>query len=70
MMVQSKTTTLNIRELDTPIRLRAMANNVPAAILELSVTSRQLLNEFVNTATQAVAEYRDINSRAVTLNKL
>jgi len=33
MMAQSKTITLNIRALDTRIRLHAMANNVAAAIL-------------------------------------
>ena len=69
-MAQYKTTTLNIRALDTPIRLRAIANNVAVAIPELTASSRQLLNEFVDTATQSVAEYRDINSRATTLNKL
>ncbi|KAF8424391.1 hypothetical protein EV426DRAFT_642354 [Tirmania nivea] len=69
-MAQSKTTTLNIRALDTPIRLRAMASNIEAAIPELTASSRLLLHAFVDTATQVVAEYRDINPRAITLNKL
>jgi len=47
-----------------------MANNEAAAIPELTASSRQLLNKFVDTATQAVAEYRNINPRAITLKKL
>jgi len=70
MMAQSKITILNIHALDTLTRLRAMANNVAAAIPELTASSRQLLNGFVDTATQAVAKYRDIKPRAITLNKL
>ncbi|KAF8430119.1 hypothetical protein EV426DRAFT_5481 [Tirmania nivea] len=70
MMAQSETTTLNIRALDTPIQLRAMANNIEVAIPEITASARNLLHAFVDTATQKVAEYRDINPRAVTLNKL
>jgi len=47
-----------------------MANNVAVAIPELTASSRQLLNEFVDTATQAIAKYRDIKPRTITLNKL
>jgi len=47
-----------------------MANNIAVAIPELTASSRQLLNEFVNTAIQAIAKYRDIKPRAITLNKL
>ena len=34
-----------------------MANNVAAAIPELTASSRQLLNEFVGTVIQTVAEF-------------
>ena len=47
-----------------------MANNVAVAIPELTASSKQLLNEIVDIATQAIAKYRDINPRAITLNKL
>jgi len=72
MMAQSKTTILNIRALLRRylIRLCAMANNVAVAIPELTASSKQLLNEIVDIATQAIAKYRDINPRAITLNKL
>ena len=69
-MTQSETTTLNIRALDTPIRLRAMANNMERAIPELTAISRGLLHEFVDAVTQSVAEYRDINPRAITISRL
>ena len=70
MMAQPESTTLNMRAFDTPIRLRMMASNVEAAIPELTVAARVLLHAFVDTATQTVAEYRDINPCAITLNKL
>ena len=47
-----------------------MANNLAVAIPELTASSRQLLNEFVDTAIQAIAKYRDIKPCAITLNKL
>ncbi|KAF8421373.1 hypothetical protein EV426DRAFT_672246 [Tirmania nivea] len=47
-----------------------MASNIEAAIPELTASSKVLLHAFVDTATQVVAEYRDINPRAITLNKL
>jgi len=47
-----------------------MANNVAVAIPEPTASSRQLLNEFVDTATQAIAKDRDIKPHAITLNKL
>ncbi|KAF8430313.1 hypothetical protein EV426DRAFT_660729, partial [Tirmania nivea] len=70
MIAQSKTTTLNIRALDTPIRLRTMASNIEVVIPELTISSKLLLHIFVDAVTQVVAEYRDINPHAITLNKL
>jgi len=54
----------------TSTRLYRIASNVEATIPELTASSKVLLYAFVDTVTQPVAEYRDINPHAITLNKL
>ena len=48
-----------------------MEHNVVTALPKMSTAAgKQLLYEFVDSCTQVVAEYHDINPHAITLSKL